>query len=83
MQLTSCLPTIIFLILAAASLFTSRDEDTSMASRVVSVATTAAVLQLLCQYGHTTAAWVVLLLILTFPVVLLVLLVLLGAVAGK
>ena len=60
MRLASCLPTIIFLILAGSGLASRALRGNLHAESAVSLVAFAALLQVLCAYGHEMAAWVLL-----------------------
>jgi len=70
-----CLPTIIFLVLAIGSILASTTGTgnvvASVASQAITLATMAAVIELLCRYGYKTIAWWVVAFLVLAPVAIM------------
>jgi len=73
MELQTCLPATIFLIITLGNLLLSVEDGKLNVSLIPYIFMYAAVLQLLCAYGHTGLAWVLLISLAVLPVLLLIL----------
>lgn len=84
-MLTLCLPTILFLVLAVGSILATTAATgnvmAAVASQAITLATMAAVIELLCRYGYRNIAWWVVAFLVVAPIAIMFpLLAILGAI---
>lgn len=72
MRFPSCLPTLIFLILAGATIANGALRGSLQAQQLVPMVAVAALLHVLCAYGHEGASWALLAVLVLLPLLLVI-----------